>query len=335
MRFPRVKAEGQGLYHCISRVVDGLLIFGSTGARALEAEQFIALMRRLEAFSGVRVLTYTLMANHIHLLCEVPEPRPLSQSEVLERIQACYGPARVQALQEQLGRLAGQPDALEQSNRLLEPYRKRMHDLSIFMKELKGGFAQGFNRRHGRYGALWAERFKSLLLEAGQAVVKVAAYIDLNPVRAGLCADPKDYRYCGYGEALGQGSCTLAKEGIRTILGLAPSICWEQLSAEYRKQLFLRGAVATSRHGPAFDSAKTQEVVDQEQGQLSAQERLRCKIRYFSDGVILGSRTFVEFHCQRLKQKIGLKRKSGPTPLKILGPAALWVFRNLRVRTFG
>jgi hypothetical protein len=55
-----------------------------------------------------------------------------------------------------------------------------------------------YNRRHGRYGAFWAERFKSLLLEGGQAVATVAAYIDLNPVRAALCADPKDYPYCGY-----------------------------------------------------------------------------------------------------------------------------------------
>ena len=76
-------------------------------------------------------------------------------------------------------------------------------------------------------------------------------------------------------------------------------------------------------------------MVDQEQGELSLQERLHCKIRYFSDGVILGSHSFVESHCQRLKQKIGFKRKSGPTALKILGPAALWVFRNLRVRKFG
>ena len=53
-------------------------------------------MRSLEAFSGVRVLTYVLMANHFHLLCEVPEPRLLSQSEVLERIEAGYGPQRVQ-----------------------------------------------------------------------------------------------------------------------------------------------------------------------------------------------------------------------------------------------
>ena len=142
MRFPRVKAEGRSFYHCISRVVEGRLIFGTSGDGGLEAERFVTLMRRLEAFSGVRVLTYVLMANHFHLLCEVPEPRPLSQSEVLERIQAGYGPSRVQALKEQLARFAEQPDALEQCNRLLEPYRKRMNDLSIFIKELKGRFAQ-------------------------------------------------------------------------------------------------------------------------------------------------------------------------------------------------
>ena len=45
--------------------------------------------------------------------------------------------------------------------------------------------------------------------------------------------------------------------------------------------------------------------------------------------------SFVDAHCQRLRQTIGFKRKRGPTALKILGPAALWVFRNLRVRTFG
>ena len=336
MRFPRVKAEGgQGFYHCISRVVEGRFIFGTSEGGSVEAEHFIFLMRRQEAFSGIRVLEYVLMANHFHLLCEVPEPRPLSQSEVLERIEAYYGPQYAQALQEQLARYAEQPDGLQQCNRLLEPYRKRMYDLSIFFKELKGRFAQWFNRRHRRYGVLWAERFKSLLLEGGRAAATVAAYIVLNPVRAALCADPKEYRYCGYAEALAKGSAAAAREKIRTLLGLSETSSWEELLAEYRKHLFRRGALATSQHGPAFELAKAQEVVDQEQGELSLPEQLRCKIRYFSDGVILGSRPFVESHCQRLSQTIGFKRNSGPTALKILGPAALWVFRNLRVRTFG
>src|ERR1700719_4777691 len=152
MRFPRVKVEGQSFYHCISRVVEGRFIFGTSGGGLVAAEFFVALMRGLEAFTGIRVLEYVLMANHFHLLCEVPEPRPLSQSEVLERIEAYYGPQYAQALQEQLARYAEQPDGLQQCNRLLEPYRKRMNNLSIFFKELKGRFAQWFNRRHRRYG---------------------------------------------------------------------------------------------------------------------------------------------------------------------------------------
>src|ERR1700683_1958945 len=68
MRFPRVKAEGQSFYHCISRVVEGRFIFGSSGHPSLAAEIFLSLMRSLEAFSGVRVLTYALMGNHFHLL---------------------------------------------------------------------------------------------------------------------------------------------------------------------------------------------------------------------------------------------------------------------------
>jgi putative transposase len=334
MRFPRIKPDTHSFYHCISRVVDGHFIFGLHHGRSVEAEKFISMMRPQEAFSGLRVLGYVVMANHFHIVCEVPEPRDLSQSEVLKRIGALYGRRRVRGLKKQLARLSEQPNGVELCHRLLEPFRKRMNDISIFIKELKGRFAQWYNRRHGRYGALWAERFKSVLLEDGQAVAKILAYIDLNPVRAGLCEDPKDYRYCGYAEALAKGTSE-AMEGIRSVLGLPQTTSSEQVAAEYRKHLFLRGAAGSRNHPPAFDQAKAEAVVEQEKGELPLQERLRCKIRYFSDGVILGSKDFVQFHCQRLEQKIGYKRKSGPTALEFLGPATLWVFRNLRVRRFG
>jgi putative transposase len=334
MRFPRIKPDTHSFYHCISRVVEGRFIFALRHGRSGPAEKLIAIMRAEEAFCGVRVLDYVIMANHFHLVCEVPDPRPLSQSEVLERIGALYGRRRVRGLKKQLALLSGQPDGVELFDKLLEPFRKRMNDISIFIKELKGRFAQWYNRHFGRYGALWAERFKSVLLQGGEAVAKIAAYIDLNPVRAGLCQDPKEYRYCGYAEAVAKGTSE-AMEGIRIILGLPQTTSPEQIAAEYRKHLFLRGAVGSKNHPPAFDQAKAQAVVEQEEGELSLQERLRCKIRYFTDGVILGSRDFVESHRQRLEQKIGYKRKSGPTVLKFFGPATLWVFRNLRVRRFG
>jgi hypothetical protein len=334
MRFPRVKAQGRSFYHCISRFVHGLFIFGTSGGRCAEAEEFLSLMRRWAAFSGIRVRKYVLMANHFHLLCEVPEPKPLTQSELLERIEAGYGPEEVQTLREQLTRLAQQPDGVEQSKRLLDPYLQQMNDLSFFMKQLKGCFAQQYNRRHKRHGTLWSERFKSVLLEGGPAVAAIAAYIDLNPVRAGLCEDPKDYRYSSYAEAIAQESAP-AVEGMRTILNLPQSASSEEVQSEYRKLLYLKGAAPSKNNPPAFGFAEAQKVVEQEKGELSLGERLRCKIRYLSDGVILGSRAFVELHCQRLKEKLGYKRQSVPTALDILGPVGLWVFRKPRVRTFG
>src|ERR1700675_4225998 len=61
----------------------------------------------------------------------------------------------------------------------------------------------------------------------------VVAYVSLNPVRAGLCEDPKDYRYCGYAEAVARGTPE-AMEGIRIVLGLPPETSIEELAREYR-----------------------------------------------------------------------------------------------------
>src|SRR5271165_3291157 len=68
-----------------------------------------------------------------------------------------------QALDQQLAHLRQEPDGADQIQRLLQPYRNRLFDISIFVKELKGRFAQWYNRRHGRYGVLWAERSVKIL----------------------------------------------------------------------------------------------------------------------------------------------------------------------------
>jgi putative transposase len=91
---------------------------------------------------------------------------------------------------------------------LAQQYRQkfldRMLDLSEAMKTLKQRFTMWFNRRHGRVGTLWESRFKSVLVEGEvETLTKVAAYVDLNAVRAGMVTDPKDYRWCGYAEVLG------------------------------------------------------------------------------------------------------------------------------------
>jgi len=73
-------------------------------------------------------------------------------------------------------------------------------------------------------------------------------------------------------------------------------------------------------------------VVEQQNGELPLPQRLLCRIRYFTDAVILGNQSFVESHFGKLKQKLGYRRNRAATRLTALGSPSLWVFREPRVR---
>jgi hypothetical protein len=92
----------------------------------------------------------------------------------------------------------------------------------------------------------------------------------------------------------------------------------------------------TDANHPAFDLPTAQTVVDEQNGELSLAERLRCRIRYFTDGVIPGSQSFVETHFSNLKEKLGYRRQHTAVPLTELGCSdRLWVFREPRVQPSG
>ena len=115
------------------------------------------------------------------------------------------------------------------------------------MRELKQRFTQWFNKKAKRKGPLWNDRFKSVLLENDQTVLlTMAAYIDLNPVRAGLVNDPKDYRWSGYGEAVAGNKARRA--GLMRIYGdeTGDGRKWRGYQAQYRLYLYAVGEVHDS-----------------------------------------------------------------------------------------
>jgi hypothetical protein len=71
------------------------------------------------------------------------------------------------------------------------------------MRQLNGVYAQRFNRRHGRVGHLFQARFHSTLIEQDEHLLAVSSYLPLNPVRAGLCADPATWRWSSYRATIG------------------------------------------------------------------------------------------------------------------------------------
>ncbi len=323
MRHPRIKLPGDSFYHCMSRAVDGLTIFPNHSMVSAEAEHFRDLMRRLEQACCVQVLTYAVMSNHFHILCYIPQRRLLSNAELLDCIAAGYGEIHRAMVAEQLATLA--PPAAQT---LRERYARQLFDISVFFKELKSRFAQWFNRRHQRYGALWAERFKSTLIEEGPALRAVAAYIDLNPLRAGLCRDPKDYRYCGYAEAVAK-NCPQAKQGLSRALLLSAETPWSRVGKEYRKLLFQTGTSASKADAVRIPPRVAAHVIEELDGEIPLPELLRCRIRYFTDGGILGSRAFVQEQFARWKSLLRTPQARDPRPRQLHGSEnqQIWVLR--------
>ena len=64
--------------------------------------------------------------------------------------------------------------------------REKLSNLSEFVREIKVGFTRYYNKRHYRRGYFWGDRFKSVIVETGETLINCLAYIDLNPLLAGL-----------------------------------------------------------------------------------------------------------------------------------------------------
>jgi len=345
--------EGKpALYHCVSRVVWRELVLG-----AVEKECFVRLMRRWEAFCQVRVLTYCVMDNHFHILVEVPE-RPEqdpSDGELVEHLGLIYGAGTVEWVRQELAgwRATGQE---ERAEGLRERFLARMWDLSWFMRQLKQAYTRWFNKRHGKKGHLWEEKFKSVLVEEGRAARVVAGYIDLNPVRAGIVGEAGDYRWSGWGEAeAGEGK---AREGIVQVmvereLGMAGA---ERAVAEgwdwRRARRAYAGLMAEDRgresgresererSGEGAGSGGAGKGVAARRGRpvrearVGEGEMMRRKVRYFVDGMVIGTREFVDGVFRLTREWFPEKRRDGAR--RMAGAETeLRTMRELRVRVMG
>ncbi len=341
--------EKPAIYHCISRVVDRRFVFGD-----VEREHFRMFMRMQENFSGCRVLSYCIMSNHFHILLEVP-PMPkggISDEELLKRIGATNSDAFVAVVAKELSeaRVEEREAWVEE---ILARFTYRMHNLSEFMKTLLQRFTRWFNRTHQRSGTLWEERYKSVIVESGIAARTMAAYIDLNPMRAGMVSDPAEYRWSSYGEAVGGGN---KGNGRKSREGLVRACMshhgagfeaekWKEVSRIYRRTMGLAlgrksGRAELDPIRRSQTAATAAEALEADSNgtvlpELNIAAMLRCRVRYFTDGAVIGSKAFVNEAFAAARERFTEKRKDGARRLKGNGKAAsgvLWSVRDLRLR---
>ena len=372
MRTARLKApkcHDTAYYHCVSRIINRDFLLGNE-----EREHFVSLMRTYETLYGLRVLTYCVMSNHFHILLEVPRrPDQLpSNEELVELTRKSLG--REEADKLRLRFQLAEEEGAEALERLRESYFSKMWDLSAYMKMVKQRFTQWYNKRKGRRGTLWEERFKSMLVQGKSHALKaMAAYIDLNPVRAKMMEDPKDYRWSGYGEAVGGRSGNLAQDAVRYLVEISHQEYSggerEELSnatvlARWRRFMFglPEDETAARRHTAQLrkDQIKALEKGGKElpmgelglqtrvsrekvleilenQGELSLIQACVCKVRYFIDGAALGAKSFVEEVFQANRGNFGQTRTEGARTLKGITQNAsnkIYGLRDLRKEVF-
>lgn len=307
---------------------------------------FMKVVRAYEDVLGVEVLTFCIMSNHFHLLVRVPH-RPegfdVPLEAVVARLERALGEDAMTLLRKQLEfwQRAGMDTVIEEWR---QKQIARMFSLSEFVKCVKFRFTRWYNRKTGRKGGLWESRFTSVIVEEEERALRtMAAYIDLNPVRAGIVPDPADYRWSGYAEAMA--GKTRSRRGLVRVIGQTawaretaaaarpwsgdpfPPAVERRALVYYRAILGGQGMERKREDGTVIRRGVSEKV----RGRLTtpnerrlSTEVLTRRVRHFSKGVLLGSRAFIdgwfENHRDRFQGRSRTERNHGA---KSLGKPAL------------
>ena len=188
-----VQPGSPGIYHCVSRCVRRAYLCGEdplTG-RSFEHRKRWVEERILELgdIFAVAVHAYAVMSNHVHIVMELDPSTAMAwpEKEVARRWLRLFGggqKATGASLESKIGALAAQRERIG-------TLRRRLGDLSWFMRCLNEPVARRANREDECTGRFWEGRFKCQALLDDPAVLACMVYVDLNPVRAGTAPTPE------------------------------------------------------------------------------------------------------------------------------------------------
>jgi REP element-mobilizing transposase RayT len=286
-------ADEKAVYHVMSRTaLDGFPL------KDVEKDFMLSLIKKFSSLYFIEILGFCLMGNHFHLLVKmIPENR-FTDEDIQKRFERFYGDSR--------SFTEGQIPYL----------REKLSGLSEFMREIKVSFARYYNRHHNRRGYFWGDRFKSVIVERGETLINCLAYIDLNPLRAGMVERPEEYRWNSLGYHLQTGN----KDNFLSLdFGLKEFgvLDAKERLRSYRRYVYEAGAI----NRPDKMKAKVidDKVVTKERKiefEISRIDRFRYRTRYFTDSGIIGSKEFVAANYQRFKHLFYSKHEKKPKPIK-------------------
>jgi len=184
-------------YHIVSRCVRRAFLCGVDHFSGQSFEHrrgwIETRIRELAGVFAIDVAAFAVMSNHFHIVLRVDQERVLSwdDAEVLRRwTQIFTGPEVVQRYLSEHDDYLSETD-LAKVQDWITIYRQRLFDISWFMRILNESLARMANAEDGIKGRFWEGRFKSQALLDEQSLLAAMAYVDLNPVRAGMAETPE------------------------------------------------------------------------------------------------------------------------------------------------
>jgi len=322
-----------GSFHIISRVAGGELLLNEG-----DKECFLKLLERFAKGFFVEIHAFCIMSNHFHILATglEKEARSASKEELFRRYRLIYGqeadpPAGTYDTSGQLI-----PDADEGVERL----RRRLGSISRFVQELKQTFSRRYNKKYDRFGYLWGDRFKGVIVSKGEAQLACSAYIDLNPMRAAIVQRPEDYRWSSLG--LRVRTPVRAKKLLRPLSilpGFADGADAEGVDVEementveplltplilseksfdhifsYREFVYKSGGI--KRSGSAHICSELVNDVLKYHGDFGVGDRFRYRVKNFSEGIALGNYALIahlqkSWNRKKIRPRSFMGKKSG------------------------
>jgi len=190
--------EDTPYYHVVARCVRRAWLCGYDSYASKDYSHrkawVVQRLRCLADIFSIDLCAYAIMSNHYHLVLRVDRQRMAlwSHAEIVERWTQLFAvPELIQRWQE------GRASAAEQilAEQLIERWRQRLSDISWYMRCLNEYLARRANAEDECTGRFWEGRFRSqaLLDEAG--LLMAMAYVDLNPVRAGIATTPEESEF--------------------------------------------------------------------------------------------------------------------------------------------
>jgi REP element-mobilizing transposase RayT len=193
-------------YHITSRCVRRAFLCGVdhySGNNYEHRRQWVVdRVRLLSSLFAIDVCAYAVMSNHYHLVLKLcPEQlKELNDDEVMDRWCAMFkGPLLVQRYRDGENL---KPFERSTVSDIVNVWRSKLASISWFMRCLNQPIARQANREDKCTGKFWESRFTSQALKSEEALLSCMAYVDLNPVRAGVADRPETSSHTSIRERL-------------------------------------------------------------------------------------------------------------------------------------